>query len=190
MLQKVKLTATKFEKTSSSIYLLKFNNRNTRTLCKICSKLTIKTPKRHHWCRSGVFIVNFEYISHVVLVFRLLTLKKQCRMGTVNQQMQRTIFLKVLRINVSHSTVTQILQIQEIQKHLNNRLQAMWCQSRKDQHVIHILPLIFECFIVFASNAKNFAIAILVFFPSLHFFWTDSQRLFSQRLKISYQESV
>ena len=28
------------------IYLLKFNNRNTRTSCKICLKLTIKTPER------------------------------------------------------------------------------------------------------------------------------------------------
>ena len=29
--------------------------------CEICSKLTIKTPERRQW-RSGVFIVNFEYI--------------------------------------------------------------------------------------------------------------------------------
>ena len=28
------------------IYLLKVNKRNTRTRCEICSKLTIKTPKR------------------------------------------------------------------------------------------------------------------------------------------------
>ena len=28
------------------IYLLKVNNRNTRTRCEICSKLTIKTPER------------------------------------------------------------------------------------------------------------------------------------------------
>ena len=27
------------------IYLLKVNNRNTRTRCEICSKLTIKTPE-------------------------------------------------------------------------------------------------------------------------------------------------
>ena len=32
--------------------------------CEICSKLTIKTPKRRQWCRFGVFIVNFEHISH------------------------------------------------------------------------------------------------------------------------------
>ena len=58
----------------ASIYLLKFNNRNTRTRCEICSKLTIKTPERRHWRRSGVFIVNFEHILHLVLVFLLLTL--------------------------------------------------------------------------------------------------------------------
>ena len=56
------------------IYLLKVNNRNTRTRREICSKLTIKTPERRHWRRPGVFIVNFEHLSHLVLVFLLLTL--------------------------------------------------------------------------------------------------------------------
>ena len=32
---------------------------------EICSKLTIKTPKRCHWRRFDVFIVNFEHISHL-----------------------------------------------------------------------------------------------------------------------------
>ena len=56
------------------IYLPKVNDRNTRTRCDICSKLTIKTPKRRHWRRSGVLIVNFEHISHPILLFLLLTL--------------------------------------------------------------------------------------------------------------------
>ena len=56
------------------IYLLKVNNRNTRTRSEICSKLTIKTTKRGQWRRSGVFIVKFEHISHLDLVFLLLTL--------------------------------------------------------------------------------------------------------------------
>ena len=30
------------------IYLLKVNNRNTRTRREICSKLTINTPERRH----------------------------------------------------------------------------------------------------------------------------------------------
>ena len=33
----------------AGIYLLKVNNRNTRTRCEICTKLTIKTPGRRHW---------------------------------------------------------------------------------------------------------------------------------------------
>ena len=45
------------------IYLLKDSNRNTRTSCEICLKLT-------------VFIVNFEHISHLVRVFLLLTLSR------------------------------------------------------------------------------------------------------------------
>ena len=53
-----------------------FNNRNTRTRCEIRSKLTIKTTKRRQWGRSGVFIVNFEHISHLALVFLLLTLSR------------------------------------------------------------------------------------------------------------------
>ena len=34
-------------------YMFKFSNRNTRTKCEICSKLTIKTPERRQasfWC--------------------------------------------------------------------------------------------------------------------------------------------
>ena len=41
--------------------MLKVNDRNTRTRCETCSNLIIKTPERRHWCRSGVFIVNFEH---------------------------------------------------------------------------------------------------------------------------------
>ena len=37
----------------AGIYLLKANNRNSRTRCEICS------PERRHWLRSGVFIDNF-----------------------------------------------------------------------------------------------------------------------------------
>ena len=56
--------------------MFKVKNRNTRTRREICLKLTTKTPKRRHWCRSGIFIVNFEHISHFVLVFLLLGLSR------------------------------------------------------------------------------------------------------------------
>ena len=48
----------------------------TLNRCEIFSKLTIKTPTRLHWRCSGVFIVNFEYISHPFLVFLLLSLNR------------------------------------------------------------------------------------------------------------------
>ena len=57
----------------ADLYLLKVSNRNTRTRCEICSKLTIKTLEWSQWCRSVVFIVNFEHISQLVLVFLSLT---------------------------------------------------------------------------------------------------------------------
>ena len=54
-------------------YLFKVNDRNTRTRCEICSKLTMKSPAWHHWRRSAVFIVNLQHISQFVLVSLLLT---------------------------------------------------------------------------------------------------------------------
>ena len=60
----------------ASNYLLKVNNRNTRARFELCSMLTIKTLERCHWRHSGVFIVNFEHISHLVLVFLLSTLSR------------------------------------------------------------------------------------------------------------------
>ena len=58
-------------------YMFKVKNRNTRKSCQICLKLTIKTPEGPHWRGPfGVFIVNFGDISHLVLVFLLLTLNR------------------------------------------------------------------------------------------------------------------
>ena len=54
----------------ANIYLLKV----TRTRPEICSKLTLRTPERRQWHRICIFIVYLEHISHLVLVFLLLTL--------------------------------------------------------------------------------------------------------------------
>ena len=53
----------------ANIYLPKFNNRNIRKRCKICLKLTIKTPERHHelWTYStpisSVSVANFVKVN-------------------------------------------------------------------------------------------------------------------------------
>ena len=58
-----------FTPIAAGIYLLEVNNKNPRARCEICSKLTIKIPEQHQWRGSGIFFVNFEHISHLVLVF-------------------------------------------------------------------------------------------------------------------------
>ena len=81
-----------------NIYLLKVNNRNSRTSYETCSKLTIKTAERDQWRRLGVF-VNFE-ISHLVLVILSLTLSN-CRVGRslkFNTTDNRIKFLNVPRL--------------------------------------------------------------------------------------------
>ena len=50
------------------------NNRNTRAICEICSKLTIKTTERRH---------------------SLLTLKKR-RVGKILKAVQETFFMKIV----------------------------------------------------------------------------------------------
>ena len=51
------------------ICLFKVDNRNFRTICEICSKLTVKTPDPRDWSRSDIFIVNLEQISRLTLLF-------------------------------------------------------------------------------------------------------------------------
>ena len=67
---------TSIPKQQLDVQRFKVNNRNTRTGCEICSKLTKKIPEQRQWRRSGIFTVNFEHISHLVLVFLLLTLSR------------------------------------------------------------------------------------------------------------------
>ena len=42
----------------------------------------VDNKDQNDWCRSTVFIVNFEHISHLVLVFLLLTLNMYMPVGT------------------------------------------------------------------------------------------------------------
>ena len=65
----------------AGIYMFKVSNSNTRTRCKICLKLPIKTPEQCQWRRSSVFTVNLEHMSHLVLVFLLLTLSSEMPAG-------------------------------------------------------------------------------------------------------------
>ena len=41
-------------------YMFKVRNRNTRTSCEICSKLTIKTTKIRQWLTLNIFHILFQ----------------------------------------------------------------------------------------------------------------------------------
>ena len=65
--------------TQLGFYLFKVNNRNTknaRARCEMCLKIIVRTPEQRQWHQSGAFIVNFQHISHIQLVFPLVTLSK------------------------------------------------------------------------------------------------------------------
>ena len=59
-------------KQQTSFQSLQIKKKKMRNMFKVNDKDT--TLKRRYWRRSGVFIVNFEHISHLVLVFLLLAL--------------------------------------------------------------------------------------------------------------------
>ena len=58
-------------------YIFKVNNRKHKVwhMFKVNNKDTRMMPRRQ-WHRSGVLIVNFEHIWHLVLLFLLLTLSR------------------------------------------------------------------------------------------------------------------
>ena len=58
-----------------NIYLFKVNSSNIRKKVWYYSRLTIKTPEQRHWRCSGVFIANFEHISHLFLVLLFFNFK-------------------------------------------------------------------------------------------------------------------
>ena len=51
--------------------MFKNNNNNTKVRCEIYPVLTLKIPERCQWCGSDVFIVNYEHISYLLLMFLL-----------------------------------------------------------------------------------------------------------------------
>ena len=48
--------------------MLKFNDRNTKKKCEICSQIT-KAPKQH---RLDIFIVNFGHVLQILFGFSIV----------------------------------------------------------------------------------------------------------------------
>ena len=59
-----------------------------------------------HWRCSGVFIVNFEHISHLVLVLLLLTLSRQIPTGNASQKGTETFQYTLLFANYYYRLIS------------------------------------------------------------------------------------
>ena len=64
----------------ADIYLFEVNNGSIRTMCEICSELTIKTPERRHDVVLMPLLLTLN-ISHIVLVFPSSTLNQKMPVG-------------------------------------------------------------------------------------------------------------
>ena len=77
----------------ASIYLFKFINWNTRTMCKkIYSKLTIKTPERHQWFWTSKCLLGQEGSPQL-------------------QQAKLRVFMWMIMIEVELRSALQILKL-------------------------------------------------------------------------------
>ena len=77
-------------------------------MSEICSELTIKTPKKCHWLRSGNFIVNFEHVSHLFLVLHYWLLTSKYWLG--RDAVFRSLHLNITKKpKVTRYTVDQTL---------------------------------------------------------------------------------
>ena len=54
---------------STNINMLKVRIGTLEKGVNCVLKLTIKTPERRHWLRSGVFIITFEHIGHLFVCY-------------------------------------------------------------------------------------------------------------------------
>ena len=53
---------------SVGIYILKVNNRNSKTRCEIWSKLTIKIPEWRYSCPRVPFLIKLQALGYLVII--------------------------------------------------------------------------------------------------------------------------
>ena len=122
--RKLELTLRKctYGITPASIYLLKVNNRKTKTRCETCSNLTIKTSERRHWHQ----IVIFFYYSkiHLFLFSQLIMIHWKHKFLKTMQSHWKLIYYRTIEKYFSPSVAW--LWFKLIQKYLSKELINAW----------------------------------------------------------------
>ena len=116
-----------FACTQPTITCSKLKNKNSRTRYEIGMKLTIKTPERRQWRRSGLFIVNFEQVSYLTLMFLFLTLSTDMLAGVkgiLHHPVSSFSHLRAFSWSLCHGWINNIARIWPIC--LEPSLQLIW----------------------------------------------------------------
>ena len=81
------------------IYLLKVNNRNTRTMREICSKLTIKIPEWRQWRFLVSLLLTLNRFHTLFWCFYCWLKTSNCRLGkslsNISKKFQAKTLLKI-----------------------------------------------------------------------------------------------
>ena len=103
-------------------------------------KVNNKATERHQWYhRSGVFIVNFEHISHNFLVFLLLLKTEKCLLSFMYIKWTKSY-------NLRYDRIWRSQQINEFFRHQFHKHHwwQIWIQRtswrRHHQHSLHTIP--------------------------------------------------
>ena len=93
----------------TDIYLIQVINENTRTICEICSKWTIKIPKWCHWLRTRGFFVNLTLKRFRTLFWCFCNWLEQVNVGwdRVEMIVQIAFIAIKLHCNVNFSLMSQ-----------------------------------------------------------------------------------
>ena len=130
------------EDTQPAVICSKSTKETAEKRCVIYYKLTIKTPEQSQWRRSGVFIVNFDYMSQLFLVFlKSLDISLVSLLSTLNSYL-RTATKK-------HSESCQTSEMELFTK-IANGLSIIAISSILDvlqsyEYVLVLLWILLEC---------------------------------------------
>ena len=129
----------------AGIYMFKVNNRNTRTRCELCSKLTIKIPARRHWhlyCWISTYFTSCSSTSIVYFEQGIKCIPYTYFYSILMQLIWRHYFngYKIIHIACGAITFYSFIILQREQ------LKILLQQRFLKNHLGHLFPKVDEAF--------------------------------------------
>ena len=145
----------------AGIYSFKVHNENTRAMCKIFSKLIIKTPERRQWCLccklgidftncSGVSIVDLEQVNTDLILY---TVQNTCskfaikRFNKISINVVLVTFIVDLQLVFGYEmhTLNTPTQYLEITKQIHSTFDRILQRIENTNNWISVLNIELDC---------------------------------------------